>query len=216
MAAAAQDLDYDYIAITDHTSYIGVTQGLDEDGMEDYLDQIVAYHQEHDGVMILKGLEVDIHEDGRLDMPDSVLRKLDVVVVAIHSHFDLSEKAQTERVIQAMDNPYVNILAHPTTRKIGGRDPIALNMEKVMRAAVERKIAFEVNASPDRLDIWDQHIRLARDLGLTLVISTDAHRASSLTNMKYGVYQARRGWAEKSMILNTHSLEDVRAFLDRN
>ncbi len=216
MVAAAEDLAYDYIAITDHTSYIGVTQGLNEDDVNGYIDEIDSYNQDHDGLEILKGLEVDIHENGQLDMPEAVLKRLDLVVISVHSHFNLSEEAQTERVIRAMDHPYANVLAHPTTRQIGGRDPIALDMEKIMQAALERGVFLEINASPDRLDLWDQHIRLARDLGLKLVISTDAHRTNSLANMKYGVYQARRGWAEKSMILNTYPLETLLDLLNRN
>ena len=216
MAQAAEDLGYEYIAITDHTSYIGVTQGLEKDDVPAYVKKIDEFNENHEGVFVLKGVEVDIHEDGSLDLPDEALKEMDIVLGSIHSHFNLDEKKQTERVLKAMDNPYFNVLAHPTTRRIGSRDPIELDLERVMEAALERRCFIEINASPERLDLWDQYIRLAGDLGLKLVISTDAHRKSSLRNMKYGVYQARRGWAEKSQILNTRSLSELRELLKKN
>lgn len=216
MAQAAEELGYDYIAITDHTSYIGVTQGLEKDDISGYVKKIDQFNESHDGIHVLKGIEVDIHEDGSLDLPDEALKEMDVVLGSVHSHFNLDEDKQTARVLKALDNRYMNILAHPTTRRIGSRDPIELDLERVMKAALERGCYIEINASPERLDLWDQYIRLAGDLGLKLVISTDAHRKSSLKNMKYGVYQARRGWAEKSQILNTRSLSGLRELLKRN
>jgi len=216
MAQAAEDLGYEYIAITDHTSYLGVTQGLGKDDIPAYIEKIDKFNESHDGIYVLKGIEADIREDGSLDLPDDALKEMDIVLGSVHSHFDLDEEKQTERVLKAMDNPYFNVLAHPTTRRIGSRDPIELDLERVMKAALERDCFIEINASPERLDLWDQYIRLAGDLGLKLVISTDAHRKSSLRNMKYGVYQARRGWAEKSQILNTRSLSELKELLKKN
>lgn len=215
MTAAAEELGYAYIGVTDHTAYIGVTQGLKASDVAEYLRKIDSFNESHTGIRVLKGLEVDILEDGTLDMENDCLEQLDLVLVAIHSHFGLSEEKQTERVLKALDNPYVNILAHPTARHIGSREPAALDMEQIMTAALERGCFLEVNASPERLDLRDQHIRLAKDIGLKLVISTDSHRASSLNNMKYGVYQARRGWADKSTILNTLPLDELLDHLTR-
>ncbi len=215
MAAAAEELGYAYIGVTDHTAYIGVTQGLKASDVAEYLRKIDSFNESHTGIRVLKGLEVDILEDGTLDMENDCLEQLDLVLVGIHSHFGLSEEKQTERVLKALDNPYVNILAHPTARHIGNREPAALDMEQIMTAALERGCFLEVNASPERLDLRDQHIRLAKDIGLKLVISTDSHRASSLNNMKYGVYQARRGWADKSTILNTLPLDELLDHLTR-
>lgn len=216
MASAAEALGYEYIAITDHTSYIGVTQGLEEKDVDAYVEKIDAFNDEHDGLQILKGIEVDIHKDGTLDLSDRALEKMDVVLGSIHSHFDLSEEQQTQRLIQAMDNPNMNIIAHPTTRRIGLREGIDLKMEAIMEAALERECFLEINASPERLDLSDQYIRLAGDLGLKLVISTDAHRQSSLRNMKNGVDQARRGWAEKTQIINTYPLKELQKHLLRH
>jgi DNA polymerase (family X) len=215
MASEAEGLGYEYIAITDHTSYIGVTQGLKAKDVSAYVDKIDAFNDKHDGLHVLKGLEVDIHEDGQLDLPDEALEKLDLVLGSIHSHFDLSEEKQTNRIFRAMDNKYFNILAHPTTRRIGQREGIKLKMERIMEAALERGCFLEINANPERLDLSDQYIRLAGDMGLKLVISTDAHRKSDLRDMKYGVSQARRGWAERTQILNTYPLEELRKNLHR-
>jgi DNA polymerase (family 10) len=215
MAEAAAALGHDYIAITDHSSYIGVTNGLDAAAIPDYLEDIEAADEEHPDIAVFKGIEVDILEDGSLDLPDELLAQMDLVVASIHAHFDLSEATQTERILRAMRHPHVNILAHPTTRKIGARDPIVFDLKAVMQAALEQKVFLEINASPERLDLRDKHIRLAKDLGLTLVISTDAHRKSDLENLKYGLYQARRGWAEATMILNTLPLSALKDHLDR-
>ncbi len=215
MAEAAKALGYAYIAITDHSAYIGVTEGLEADDIDAYIDKIDTFNNSHDGIRVLKGVEVDIHEDGSLDLPDEALKKLDIVLGSIHSHFNLSEEKQTERILRAMDNPYFNILAHPTTRRIGSREPIALDMERIMEAALEKGCFLEINASPERLDLWDQYIRLAGDMGLMLSISTDAHRKSGLSDMKYGVFQARRGWAEKSQILNTKPLDKLLELINR-
>jgi DNA polymerase (family 10) len=216
MAKKAKELGYEYIAITDHTSHIGVTQGLKAEDVPDYLKKIDRFNQEHDEIQVLKGIEVDILKDGSLDLPDEILEQMDVVLVSIHSNFDLDEEAQTKRIIKALENPNVNILAHPTTRLIGSRDPIKLDMQKIMEKSLELGCFLEINASPERLDLWDDYIRSSVEMGLNLVISTDAHRKSDLENMRFGVDQARRGWASKALILNTQALSDVEKHLKRN
>ena len=209
MAAQAARLGYEYIAVTDHTSHIGVTQGLDAEDARAYIKKINAFNEEQHDVHVLKGVEVDILKDGSLDLPDEILGQMDVVLASVHSNFQMEEEEQTNRIIKALENPNVNILAHPTTRMIGSREPIQMNLQKIMEKALALGCYLEINASPERLDLRDGSIRRARKLGLALVISTDAHRKSELANMKYGVFQARRAWASKSMILNTLSLDDL-------
>jgi len=215
MAEAARDLGHEYVAITDHSGYIGVTQGLDADELAERIDDIDALNQTLDDVRILKGVEVDVLEDGELDLPDDVLSKLDVVVCAVHSHFDLPADKQTERIIRALDNPNVHILAHPTSRKIGGRPAYKVDIGRVMEAAVERGCFLEVNAQPDRLDLDDLHCKMAKERGLKVAISTDAHTQDELRFLRYGVDQARRGWLEAGDVLNTRRWDDLRHLLER-
>jgi DNA polymerase (family 10) len=217
MVSEAQRLGYEYIAVSDHTSHIGVTQGLNADEAAAYIKKINEFNQNNTNqVHVLKGIEVDILKDGNLDLPDEILEHMDIVLVSIHSNFDLSEEKQTARIIKALENPNVNVLAHPTTRMIGSREPIKLDLQAIMEKALELGCFLEINASPESLDLRDDDARRARELGLKLVISTDAHRKSELANMRYGVYQARRGWASKSMILNTLSLDNLKQELKRN
>ena len=216
MADEAKRLGYEYIAITDHTSHIGVTQGLDAEDAKDYIKKIEDFNEDQDDLIILKGIEVDVLKDGSLDLPVEILEQMDIVLASVHSNFSLDEEAQTNRIIKALENPNVNVLAHPSTRMIGSREPIKMNLQKIMEKALDLSCFLEINASPERLDLWDDAVRRARELGLKLVISTDAHRVSELANMKYGIFQARRGWASKSMILNTLSLKDLKQNLRRN
>jgi DNA polymerase (family 10) len=216
MAAEAERLGYEYIAVTDHTSHIGVTQGLDADDAQSYIKKIDEFNKsEHHKIHVLKGIEVDILKDGSLDLPDDILQQMDIVLVSVHSNFQLGEEVQTSRIIKALENPNVNIFAHPTTRMIGSREPIKMDLQKIMEKALDLGCFLEINASPERLDLRDDAIRRAKELGLRLVISTDAHRKNELSNMKYGVYQARRGWATKSLILNTLSLSAFKEELKR-
>ncbi len=215
MVQAARDRGYEYIAITDHSARVAVTQGLDAESLSRRIDEIDQLNEEMEDLRILKGIEVDILEDGSLDLPDEALAKLDVVVAAVHVKFDLSREKQTERIIRAMDNPYVHILAHPTGRIIGKRKPYNLDMERLMEAAQERECVLEVNAHPDRLDLNDIHCKMAKDLGVKIVISTDAHRVDHLRMMRYGVGQARRGWLTTEDVINTHSWSDLADVLKR-
>ncbi|MGD1992130.1 MAG: DNA polymerase/3'-5' exonuclease PolX [Anaerolineae bacterium] len=215
MARAAQDMGHDYLAITDHSPLIGVTQGLDAEELAQRIDTIRRLDEEVKGIRLLAGIEVDILEDGSLDLPDDVLEKLDLVICAAHSKFDLSVGKQTERIIRAMDNPNVNILAHPTGRRIGKRPGYNVDLERVMEVALERGCFLEINAQPERLDLDDVHAKMAQEMGLKLAISTDAHSTSELRYLRFGVYQARRGWLEPDDVLNTRSWEDLSTLLKR-
>jgi DNA polymerase (family 10) len=215
MAQAAQERGYDYFAVTDHSAYIGVTQGLDAEALVEQLAAIEQLNAQMDALRLLKGIEVDVLEDGSLDLPDDVLAKTDVVVAAVHSHFDLSREKQTERIIRALDNPHVNILAHPTGRRIHDRAPYDVDLGRVMEAARERGCFLELNAQPERLDLNDVHCKMAREMGLKLSIATDAHSPDELDVMRFGVYQARRGWLEPDDVLNTRSWDDLKDILQR-
>jgi DNA polymerase (family 10) len=215
MAEAAQALGYDYLAITDHSAYIGIVQGLDEEGLAAQIEEIDRLNEALEGFRLLKAIEVDIMENGDLDLSDAILARLDLRVCAIHSKFNLSREAQTERIIRAMDNPYFNILAHPTGRRIGKRAPYAVDMERVLDAAQERGCFLEINAQPERLDLDDVAARMAKERGVKLAISTDAHRPAALDLMRYGVDQARRGWLEAEDVLNTYRWEALKGLLRR-
>jgi DNA polymerase (family 10) len=159
---------------------------------------------------------VDILDDGSLDLPDSLLRELDVVVCAVHYKFELSRDKQTERIIRAMDNPYFNILAHPSGRLLGERQAYAVDLERIMAVALERGCFLEVNAQPQRLDLGGSECHMARDIGLKVAISTDSHSAAQFANMRLGVAQARRGWLEAGDVLNTLTWPQLRRLLRRS
>lgn len=215
MVEAAIELGYEYVAITDHSKHLAITKGLDEKRLLKQIDKIDALNARLKGFTVLKSIEVDILEDGKLDLSDNVLKKLDLTVCSVHSNFHLSSKKQTDRIIRAMDNKYFNILGHPTGRLINRRPAYDINIEKVIKAASQRGCFLEVNAQPSRLDLNDIYCRLAKDMGVKLVISTDAHNIMELYNMKFGIFQARRGWLEKSDIVNTRKLLELRALLKR-
>lgn len=213
MAASARARGYGYIAITDHSRRLGIAHGLDAKRLARQMDEIDRLNDGLKGFTILKAIEVDILEDGTLDLPDAILSKLDLVVGAIHSRFDLLQPKQTERILRAMDNRYFNILAHPTGRLINQRPAYAVDMERVMRGALERGCFLELNAQPDRLDLNDAHCRLAKSLGLKVAISTDAHAEPELGFMRFGVDQARRGWLEAADVLNTRPQGELLSLL---
>jgi len=208
MAKAALKKGYEYIAITDHSKRVTVAKGLDEKRLLEQIEEIDKINDKLKGITILKGIEVDILEDGSLDLSDDVLKRLDIVVGAVHYKFKLSRQMQTKRVLKAMDNPYFNILAHPTGRLIGQREGIDIDIEKILKHAKENNCFLEINAQPERLDLNDINAKLAKEMGIKMAISTDAHNIYTLDYMEYGVYQARRGWCEKEDILNTHSKID--------
>jgi DNA polymerase (family 10) len=215
MAKAARERGYDYLAITEHSKKVTMVQGLDAKRLAGQIKTIDSLNGKLKDFVLLKGIEVDILEDGSLDLPDDILRELDVTVCSIHYHRNLSRGKMTERVIRAMDNPAFNIFAHPTGRLINERNPYKIDLERIMEAAKERGCFLEVNAHPDRLDLSDQHCKMAKDIGLRLAISTDAHSISDLDFIRYGVNQARRGWMERNDILNTKSLKKLKRMLKR-
>lgn len=213
MVQAAQAKGYEYLAITDHSRRVAMAHGLDAKRLSRQIAAIERLNETLADFVVLTSSEVDILDDGSLDLPDSILRRLDLVVAAIHSHFDLPRDKQTERLLRAMDNRYLTILAHPTGRLINQRPGYAVDLEQVMCGAVERGCFIELNAQPDRLDINDASCRLAKQLGLKVAISTDAHATAELDFMRFGVDQGRRGWLEPDDVLNTRSLAKLRPLL---
>ncbi|MBI1364335.1 MAG: DNA polymerase/3'-5' exonuclease PolX [Alphaproteobacteria bacterium] len=215
MAKAARARGYDYLAICDHTKHARIAHGLTPSRLERQIDRIDALNEELSGIRILKSSEVDILADGSLDMPDSVLAKLDLVVGAVHFDFDLTPARQTERIIRAMDHPAFSILAHPTCRLIGARDPMRVQMERLMDAALERGCYLEANGQPERLDLNDVYCRMAKERGLKLALSTDAHSTEQLDFMRFSLGQARRGWLSPGDVINTRSWRDLKSLLKR-
>lgn len=215
MAEAAQERGYTYLAITDHSKSQSQAGGLSEDELEAQIDDIAALNDDLNGFRLLASCEVDILEDGSLDFPDALLSKLDLVVASVHSKFNLDEKTQTERIIRAMDNPLVSIIAHPTGRQIGERRAYPVDMEKLVDAAKERGCTLELNANPIRLDLNDVNCRMAMEHGAQVVISTDAHSTGGLGNIRYGVDQARRGWLTAADVVNTRGWNDVAKLIKR-
>jgi DNA polymerase (family 10) len=213
MAKKAKDLGYSYVAITDHSRAVRVAGGLNEKALTRHLREIEKADGQISGVRILKGVEVDILGDGMLDLKDEILKKCDVVLGSVHSRFNLEEAEMTKRIIRAIKNPCVHILAHPTGRLILEREPYRVNLKEVIQAAVDYGVVLEVNAHPDRLDLRDADARMARDMGARLAISTDAHSALQLELMKFGVFTARRGWIEAKDVINTYPLDQMLKFL---
>jgi DNA polymerase (family 10) len=216
MAEGASARGYDYLAITDHSKRVTMARGLDEKRLGKQIDEIDTLNEKMKGFRILKSCEVDILEDGSLDLEDGILKELDLVICAVHYYTNLSEKKQTERIIRAMDNQYFNILAHPTGRLLGSRAPYPLDIERVMKAAKERGCYLEINADPERLDLHDIHCKMAKEIGLKIPISTDAHTVSGLDHMRLGVAQARRGWLSADDVLNTLSWGELKRLLNRS
>lgn len=215
MALAARALGYRYIAVTDHSKGRGVARGLNEERIREQAAEIRKLNERLKDIRIFSGIEVDIRADGSLDFADEILAELDIVVAAVHSAMGQEQEKMTRRIIQAMENPHVDIIAHPTCRLLGERDSIAVDMEAVFRAAARTGTVLEINAMPDRLDLKDTHIFRARELGVKLSLGTDAHADEHLPLMRYGVGIARRGWAEAGHVLNTLSAEGVLATLKR-
>jgi len=216
MARAAVEKGYEYIAITDHSKHLSVANGMDAAKLEEQMIEIERLNDELDGIRMLKSIEIDILEDGDLDLPDEVLKKLDLVVGSIHYNLDLSREKQTERVIRAMDNPLFNIFAHPTGRLINERSPCDIDLEKIMKAARERGCFLEINAHPDRMDLNDINCKMAKDMGVKVAVSTDAHSIDGMDLMRFGIGQARRGWLESGDVLNTLSWKKLGAVLKRS
>ncbi len=215
MARAAKALGYRYIAVTDHSPSQTIANGLSIERLRKRRQELESARKEVRGIAILDGAEVDIKRDGSLDYPDEVLAELDFVVASVHSGWKMSEEAMTERLVKAMENPWVDCIGHPTGRLIGQREPYAVDMEKVLKAAARLGVAMEINAYPDRLDLKDTHARRAGELGVKILINTDSHAADQLQYMHFGVSTARRGWLEAGEVLNTLPLADLRRALRR-
>lgn len=215
MAEAAQARGYEYMALTDHSRRVAMTHGLDPARLARQIHEIDRLNDKFKNFTILKGIEVDILRDGSLDLPDTSLAKLDVVLAAVHSHFDLPRKAQTDRVVRALENPHVCILAHPTGRLIGDREPYDIDMDVVISAARKAGCYLEINAEPDRLDLNDLHAHAAKLAGVKLAVSTDAHSVDAFQCMRFGIGQARRAWLTANDVLNTRPLVELRKLLKR-
>ncbi len=213
MAAAAKAAGLEYLAITEHSRHLTVAHGLDPVRLRRQLDEIDALNTELDGITLLKGIEVDILEDGSLDLPDGILGDLDLVVAAVHYRFDLPRGKQTARILKAMDSPHFTILAHPSGRLIGSREAMDVDMPRIIRHARERGCFLEINAQPERLDLVDIHARMAKEEGVLLAVNSDAHSIHDFDNLHFGLQQARRGWLEKKDVLNTRTLKELRALL---
>jgi len=216
MAEAARALGLEYLAITEHSRRVAMAHGLDPQRLARQIDEIDRLNEALDGITLLKGIEVDILEDGTLDLPDGILERLDLVVGAVHSRFSLPRARQTARILAAMDSPYFTILAHPSGRLIEAREPYDVDMLKIVRKAKARGIALELNAHPERLDLTDTHCRMAKEEGVLIAISSDAHSTLDLDNLRFGVGQGRRGWLEKSDVLNTRPLAELRKLIARD
>lgn len=203
MVEACAQRGYEYMAITDHGPALHMVKGLDPERLKPYLKEVEKVQAKHPEIRLLRSMEVDIHADGTLDMPDAWLERLDLVVVSIHSHFTLPAAEQTRRIVAALRHPCAHVLGHPTGRILNKRPPMQFDMDEVLRCAADHNVAVEINAQPDRLDLNEGHLFRARELGVKVVISTDAHATEHLAFMRYGVDQARRAWLTKRDVLNT-------------
>jgi DNA polymerase (family 10) len=215
LVAAAKKRGYSYIAITDHSKHVTIAHGLKPAQMRQQMKEIDRINRRLKGFTVLKATELDILEDGSLDLPDDVLADLDLTVCSVHYKFNLSMKQQTERILKAMENRHFHILAHPTGRLINEREPYQVDMERIMKAARAHGCFLEVNAHPDRLDLNDIHCKMAKDMGVKVAVSTDTHRLGDLDYMRFGVGQARRGWLAADDVINTRSLAELRKLLKR-
>jgi DNA polymerase (family X) len=209
LAAAARARGLSYLALTDHSKGLGVARGLSVERLMEQGEEIAAFNREQKDFRVLRGTEMDIGLDGSLDFPDEVLKKLDIVVAAIHSGFNQSKEQLTARLVAAMRNPWVSVIAHPTGRLIGEREAYDIDMETLLRVAGETGTALEINSYPLRLDLNDVQVRRAKELGVTLVISSDLHVINQFDTLHYGISVAQRGWLEKGDLLNTLELPEL-------
>jgi DNA polymerase (family 10) len=215
MASAARERGYQYIAITDHSQSLRITNGLTEERLFEQIRLIDQFNRRAKKLVVLKSAEVDILEDGTLDYSNAVLRELDFTICSIHSRFALDKDRQTARILRAMDNPFFNILGHATGRLLLSREGYEIDMEKILQHAQANGCYFEINSSPNRLDLSDEHARMAKELGIKIAINTDAHSIRELDFITAGVNQARRGWLEQADVLNALPLAKLRKALKR-
>ncbi len=203
MAAAAEEYGYKYMAITDHSKNLAFANGLDDERAVEHIRRIRAVNDMVGELTILAGIEVDILADGTLDLSNSVLEQMDIVIASVHSHFNQSASEMTDRLLKAVENPNTSLIGHPTGRMLLRRDAYAFDIDAVLKAAARKKVAMELNSYPDRLDLNDRHLRLAKEHGVKIVINTDSHHTSHLDKIRFGILQARRAWLTKKDVLNT-------------
>ena len=216
MAAAAHRIGHRYVAITDHSKALAMANGLDERRALEHAARVRALNGRFEGLTLLAGIECDILSDGRLDLADDCLAQLDIVIASVHSQFSQDEAQMTDRLLRALENPWVDVLGHPTGRLLLKRDGLRMNLDQVTAAAARYGVALEINCQVDRLDLNDAHARLARDRGVRVVISTDAHSVAALGNLRWGVQMARRAWLGPDDVLHTRDLDALRPLLRRN
>jgi DNA polymerase (family 10) len=215
MAAAARQQGYEYIAITDHSKALAMANGLDERRAIAFAHRVRQIDQDALGIRVFSGIECDIRRDGSMDLDDDALAEIDIVIASVHSYMNMEPAEMTDRLLRALENPYVKILGHPTGRVLLHRDAYPFDFELVAKEAARRGVALEINASPERLDLHGALARTAKACGARFTISTDAHHPKHLANMRYGVWTARRGWLERADILNAMSADRLLEALRR-
>ncbi|PYV96086.1 MAG: DNA polymerase/3'-5' exonuclease PolX [Acidobacteria bacterium] len=203
MAEAAKAKGYKYMAITDHSKNLAFANGLDDKRAVEHIQRIRAANEQIEGITIFAGVEVDILADGSLDLSDSVLEQMDIVIASVHSHFNQSTAEMTDRLLKAISSPNTCLIGHPTGRLLLRRDAYGFDLDTILRAAAQHRVAMELNAYPDRLDLCDRHLRRAKEIGVKIIINTDSHHTSHLDKIRFGVLQARRAWLTKDDVLNT-------------
>ena len=203
MAEAARERGYQYMAITDHSKNLAFANGLTDERALAHIERIQAVGKKMKGIRIFAGVEVDILADGTLDLSDSVLEKMDIVIASVHSHFNQDRATMTERLLKAISNPNTSIIGHPTGRQLLRRDAYPFDADAILQSAAKHKVAMELNSYPDRLDLCDVHLRMAKQHGVKIVVNTDSHHTSHMEKIRYGVTQARRAWLTKDDVLNT-------------
>lgn len=216
MVSYAQEIGYEYIAITDHSKFLQVANGLSEARLRRQKEEIKRINEKYTDIHVFAGVEMDILPDGTLDFSNEFLKEMDFVIAAIHSGFSQSQDEIMDRMYQALDNPFVNVIAHPTGRLIGRRDGYDIDLERVIKRAKETDTALEINANPNRLDLSADWAKKAQEVGATLVINTDAHNYDMLNHMKYGVSVGKKGWVQPGTVMNTWSLDKVKQFINKN
>jgi len=216
MAQAAHRLGREYIAITDHSQALAMANGLDEKRALEHAARVRALNGRFENLTLLAGIECDILSDGRLDLSDDCLAQLDIVVASIHSNFSQESQQVTDRILRAIENPWVDVLGHPTGRRLLQRESIKFDMTTVMDSVSRHGVTMEINCQPQRLDLNDSHARAARERGIPLVISTDAHSVNALSRLQWGVQVARRAWVQSGDVLNTRPVDELRSRLRRN
>jgi DNA polymerase (family 10) len=212
MAEAARARGYKYMAITDHSKNLAFANGLDDKRAVEHIERIRKADGQFEGIKIFAGIEVDILADGSLDLSDSVLEQMDIVIASVHSLFNQEPAEMTDRLLKAVSNPNTSLIGHPTGRMLLRRDAYAFDLDRVLKTAAQNKVAMELNAYPDRLDLRDRHLRRAKELGVKIVINTDSHHTSHMEKIRFGVLQARRAWLTKADVLNTlHAIDFAKA-----